>query len=110
MLPAGNSPVGNVVVTSAPAAGSILPVGTTVVTITATDVNNVTASCTFNVIEQPQAAPAPQPPTPACNEPLPLLISLFFRAPICGTGACLSLMMTVIGLMGTRFYLRRRRR
>ncbi|HNB72508.1 MAG TPA: HYR domain-containing protein, partial [Acidobacteriota bacterium] len=38
-----------VVVTSDPASGSTFPVGTTIVTVTATDASNNTATCTFDV-------------------------------------------------------------
>src|SRR5262249_55220700 len=98
MLPAGSSPIGGTTVTSVPPSGSVLPVGTTPVMITVTDTKGVTASCTFTVTVNPPApvaapvaetAPTPDQSSQAQHvdrDALRLLLTIFFRAPICGAG------------------------
>ncbi|MFN2476028.1 MAG: beta strand repeat-containing protein [Chthoniobacterales bacterium] len=70
---------GNVPVTCSPASGSKFPIGTTMVTCTATDAANNTASATFKVtVEAPSPTPTPTAtptPTPSGGPAQPLNLS-----------------------------------
>jgi hypothetical protein len=107
MLPAGRSPLGATTVTSDPPAGSILPLGTTRVTITARDVHGMTASCTFDVtVLPPEAAPQAAPQElESCA-----VLSPTFKFPMCGMGCPMALMSAFGALYGMKRSRRRRRR
>lgn len=98
-LPTGSSLLGDVTVTSDPAPGPVMPVGTTTVTVTVTDVNGVTASCTFDVTVLPPA-----------EDLLQALLALLTGGGNCGLGVAAAVPLTMLGLVGTGLCLRRRRR
>lgn len=58
-------------VTCTPPSGSIFPVGTTVVTCTATDASGNVSTTTFNVVVKPPVVPTPPPPPPPVAPPVP---------------------------------------
>ncbi len=101
-----------IVITQAPAAGSEIGVGTTELTLSATDEAGNTATCTVlvTVDEGGCLAPAPQPVPGGCdptNQSLNLLMSFIMHAPVCGATCPIVMLMTLTGLVALR---RRRHR
>lgn len=78
-------------VTQSPAAGTNVGVGTTVVTLTATDAAGLTATCTFNVVVTDVTAPTITCPAnqtlnvnASCNASLPSYVGMAITADNCG--------------------------
>jgi hypothetical protein len=102
-----------VTVVSDPPAGTMLPIGTTSVTVMVVNINGVTASCTFDVIvEAPDAPPPAGQDVPAAQSVdrnlLRVLLTLFFGAPVCGVGLMSMLPVTLVGVSGMKVCARRR--
>ncbi len=100
-----------IVITQDPAAGTEIGVGTTEVTIMATDEAGNAATCTVlvTVEEGGCLAPAPQP-VPGCdpaNQSLNLLMSLVVHAPVCGATCPIVMLMTLTGFLALRRRYRR---
>lgn len=102
-------------ITQDPPAGTPIELGTTVITITATDAAGNGASCTVTLQleengcmtpEEPEPQPAPCPPDAGA---LNLLYSLLFHTPVCGMGCPLMLVATLCGMVMLKFNRRRRR-
>ncbi|MFH1418919.1 MAG: HYR domain-containing protein [Planctomycetota bacterium] len=100
----------NVVVTVEPPSGTLFPIGTTTVTVTATDDLGAEVSCSFDVTVLGPDEPAPQPTTGA--PPPPFCLLFLFQStcgvPLCGPCFLAGMVNTFIGLLGLRWYVRRR--
>ncbi len=99
----------NPVVTVDPPSGTLFPIGTTPVTVTATDDAGAEVSCTFDVTILAPDAPAEQP-TP--GSPPPFCALFLFQStcgiPLCGPCFLAGMINTFIGILGLRWYVRRR--
>lgn len=100
----------NPLVTVAPVSGSLFPIGTTTVTVTATDQLGATLTCSFSVeVLGPDAPPGPQPTPPAQQFCLPFLFQSLCGLPLCA-GPCFfgGMLSSVVGIFGLRVLVRRR--
>lgn len=119
----------DIILTQSPAAGTQIGLGTTVVTVTATDAAGNAASCSVTIDLEangcdspPAGQPEPpkvedpiveQPVVPPCdpaNQSLNLLFSLLFHSPVCGAACPITVSMTICGFFAMKRTLRRRRR
>lgn len=135
-LPTPTNGSGNYTVVGAPASGSVFPWNqTTTVTVTATDNGTLQqAVCQFaitvtgptdantndtgsgnpipddNTNGQPPAGQTPDGDCTVDREVLRLLLTILFRAPICGQGCLMFLPLTLVGWAGMKRRRPRRRR
>jgi len=107
-MPAATGGIGDVDVTAEPASGSVFPVGTTTVVVTAADLAGMTETCTFDVVVL-EPAPEPEPLTiPACNDDITVEaedgtgIVVSFELPATGGGDG-DVMVTAEPASGARF-------
>lgn len=119
------TPSDEIILTQSPAAGSEIGLGTTIVSLTATDAagNSTTCSVTIELEENgclnppapdPEPEPEPEPqPVPGCdpnNQSVNLLFSLLFHSPVCGATCPITVSMMFCGFLALRRSVRRRRR
>ncbi len=105
----------NPVVTVDPPSGTLFPVGTTTVTVTATDELGGELTCTFDVVvlapEEPEGQPEPpaDQPTPGTPFCLPFLFQTTCGIPLCA-GPCFfgGMLSSIVGIFGVRVLVRRR--
>lgn len=106
------------VVTVDPPSGTLFPVGTTTVTVTATDQLGNELSCSFDVVvlgpDAPGGGENPPPggqPTPPGGFCLPFLFQTLCGVPLCA-GPCFAggMLSSIIGIFGLRVLVRRRYR
>ncbi len=112
-----------VVVTIDPPSGTLFPVGTTTVTVTASDELGSQLSCAFDVVVIPPVEPSPEPTPPGpepdpepqpAPPPPPFCVPFLFQT-LCGMPLCApcwlgGIATTFVGLAGMKWSLRRRRR
>ncbi len=101
-----------IVITQDPPAGTPIELGTTSVTLTATDAagNATNCSVTLFLEENGCLTPEPQPtPCPPDAGALNLLYSALFHSPVCGMGCPLMAIATLCGIVMLKFNRRRRR-
>lgn len=95
----------NAVVTTSPASGSLFTIGTTVVTVTATDATNRVETCSFNITVEPAGASLPPNQTPP---PTPIPMPSGSSGGVCGMGSAAMMPFMLIGLGWVRRRSRRR--
>ncbi|HRW55953.1 MAG TPA: HYR domain-containing protein, partial [Phycisphaerae bacterium] len=125
-----------IVVTQSPEAGTPLELGTTVITVTATDAAGNSTTCSLTVVLNENGCNDPPatdtPPTmggdtggdgdtddpagqnvPGCDpntQSLNLLFSLLFHSPVCGATCPIAVSMMAFGFLALRRSVRRRRK
>ena len=108
-LPSAQNGFGKVTLVADPPPGSLLPIGQTVVSIIATDEGFKMITCSF-VVSVTVGPPGPQTPPCGPNDILiRLLLSIIFRAPVCGMGCPAMMFFTILGLATMKTGVRRRR-
>ncbi|MCK4340307.1 MAG: HYR domain-containing protein [Phycisphaerae bacterium] len=110
---------GTITVVAEPPSGTLFEIGTTTVTLRATDIVGNTATCTFDVIViAPEEAPKPEPepePEPEETEPevnreeLQTMVSFFWGVPLCPLTAISLMVVSLIGMTASRRRTRPRR-
>ena len=101
--------LGELIVTTDPADLSTLSVGDHAVTVTVADPAGNKTTCVIMVSIEVGDCDTEPPPPDVSRDLLRFLLSIFFRTPVCGMGAAMAMPLTIIGLLGGKLYVRRRR-